>query len=552
LNNQGTPILKTPDRISGTIVCPVSRRTFEGVISIESGRIRSIEPSNDVDAGYILPGFVDAHVHIESSMLVPSTFAKLAVRHGTVATVSDPHEIANVLGVEGVHYMLRDAARTPLVVAFGAPSCVPATPFETAGSAMGVEEVTALLDDPRIGYLSEMMNYPGVVHADPEVMAKIKAAADRGKPVDGHSPMLRGPDLETYVAAGISTDHECTSEAEALEKLGLGMLIAIREGSAARNYDALAGLIGSHPDRIMFCSDDKHPDELVAGHIDRLVARSIGLGFDLWDVLRAACVTPVRHYSLDVGQLQLGDRADMIRVADLEDFRVGETYIDGALVAKQGGETFSVDAAAPINRFVRPVVTKGDFALPAESPRIRVIRAIDGELVTESVVRDASVRNGLAVADPGRDLLKIIVVNRYSPAPPGIAFIEGFGLKRGAIASSVGHDSHNIIAVGVDDEALVRAVDAVGQTGGGIAVVEGENQMVMGLEVAGLMSTQDGEVVGQAYLRLDRRAKELGSSLRAPFMTLSFMALLVIPSLKLGDRGLFDVEQFDFVSLFVD
>jgi adenine deaminase len=544
--------VKTPNQISGTIVCPVRRRQFKGIIGIQNGRISGVEAREDVDAGFILPGFVDAHVHIESSMLVPSTFARLAVRHGTVATVSDPHEIANVLGVEGVDYMLRDAARTPLIVAFGAPSCVPATPFETAGAVMGVEEVTALLDDPRIGYLSEMMNYPGVVHGDPGVMAKIRASLDRGKPVDGHSPLLRGPDLETYVAAGISTDHECTSEAEAVEKLELGMLIAIREGSAARNFDALIGILKSHPGRIMFCSDDKHPDELVAGHIDRLVARSVGLGHDLWDVLEAACVTPVRHYNLDVGLLQVGDRADFIRVEDLADFRVKETYIGGSQVACCGKETFFVSPADPINRFVRPAVTRGDFALRAEGARIRVIRAIDGALVTGSEIRDACVEDGMAVADPARDLLKMAVVNRYTPAPPAVAFIEGFGLKRGAIASSVGHDSHNIIAVGADDESLMRAVDAVGSLGGGIAVVDAEDQMVMGLEVAGLMSTRDGEEVATAYERLDRRAKELGSGLRAPFMTLSFMALLVIPSLKLGDRGLFDVEQFDFVSLFVE
>ena len=538
--------------ITGTIVDVWNQRLFRGALHLEDGRITAITPTEDADEGFLMPGFVDAHVHIESSMLVPSQFARLAVRHGTVATVSDPHEIANVLGVAGVEFMLRDAARVPLVVAFGAPSCVPATPFEQAGAVIGPEEVAAMLADPRIGYLSEMMNYPGVVHGSPDVMAKIQAAHAAGKPVDGHCPLLSGDDLRTYVGAGITTDHECTSEAEAREKLGLGMKIAIREGSAARNFDALIGILPEHAGQVMFCSDDKHPDDLLAGHINRLVARAVGAGVDLWTTLRAACRTPVEHYGLDLGGLRVGDRADFIRVEDLSDFRVLETWISGDCVAAGGTERFGVERAQAPNKFSRPAVRAGDFVLPAEGPRVRVIQAIDGAIVSGARVREARVEDGVAVTDVRRDLLKIAVVNRYTPAPPAVGFIEGFGLQRGAIASSVAHDSHNIVVVGVDDQSIARAVDALADSGGGISAVSGTETRVLGLPVAGLMATANGEEVAAGYERLDAFAKSLGSTLQAPFMTLSFMALLVIPALKLGDRGLFDVERFDFVPLFVE
>jgi adenine deaminase len=544
--------MQSPELLSGTILDPVNRRQYTGRVHLRDGRIAAIDESSDVDDGFLLPGFVDAHVHIESSMLVPSQFARLAVRHGTVATVSDPHEIANVLGVPGVEYMLADADRVPLVVAFGAPSCVPATPFESAGAVMGPEDVARLLDDPRIGYLSEMMNYPGVVMGLPDVMAKIQAAHDRGKPVDGHCPQLSGDDLATYINAGISTDHECTTESEAREKLELGMQIAIREGSAAKNFDALIGLLAEYPGRMMLCSDDKHPDDLVAGHINQLVARAIREGLELWDVLTAACVTPVRHYGLDVGQLQVGDRADLIRVNDARDFQVSETLIGGQRVSRAGIEQFQVDAPPAVNQFVKPAISKGDFAVRAEGRNVQVIQAIDGAIVSGSVVRSAAIRDGMAVTDPGRDLLKMAVVNRYVAAPPAVGFIEGFGLKRGAIASSVAHDSHNIIVVGTSDEEMAAAVDALAASGGGVSAVDGQEVRVLELPVAGLMSAGDGEEVGAKYERLDAFAKELGSPLAAPYMTLSFMALLVIPALKLGDRGLFDVNKFDFVPLFVD
>jgi adenine deaminase len=547
--------MSKPEVVSGTVVDVLERRMYGGEITVSDGRIRSIAPTARVAPGYLIPGFVDAHVHIESSMLVPSQFARLAVRHGTVATVSDPHEIANVLGAAGVEFMLRDAATVPLVVAFGAPSCVPATPFESAGAVMGPEDVTALLADPRIGYLSEMMNYPGVVMGLPDVMAKIQAAHDAGKPVDGHSPQLTGKDLETYVAAGISTDHECTTASEAREKLALGMKIAIREGSAAKNFDALIEILADHPGKVMFCSDDKHPDDLMRGHINSLCARAIAAGMDLWDVLEAACVTPVNHYNLDIGQLRPGDRADLVRVTDLTEFDVLETFIGGVKVAERGQELFDTKPAVPVNQFVAPAVSVGDFAVRAEGKRMRVIQAIDGAIVSGSVEREATIQAGMAVADPARDLLKMTVVNRYIAAPPAVAFIEGFGLTRGALASSVAHDSHNIVAVGVSDEAIMAAVQAVSRAGGGIAAVDGGSDKadvrVLELPVAGLMSAAPGEEVAAAYEELDAFAKTLGSGLTAPFMTLSFMALLVIPALKLGDRGLFDVARFGVVPLFL-
>lgn len=542
----------TPEIHTGTIADVHTGELKRAAIRVENGRITSIEPADDVAPGVIMPGFVDAHVHVESSMLTPAAFARTAVCHGTVATVSDPHEIANVLGLQGLEFMLDSAADAPMHIAFGVPSCVPATPFESAGAVLGPDEVEALLDDDRFTYLSEMMNWPGVISADPDVHAKLDAARRRGKPIDGHAPLVTGEALRKYAAAGITTDHECTSEAEAREKLALGMRIAIREGSAARNFDALADLIGVYPGQVMLCSDDKHPDELLAGHIDRLAARAVAGGLPWQLVLRVACVTPVAHYRLPTGLLRVGDRADFIRVSGLEDFEVRETWIAGRCVARAGQALFDVGSSDAPNRFLPPVVTAGDFAIRAEGSLVRAIRAIDGSLVTGEEFVPVPLDGRLAVADPSNDLLKIVVVNRYAPSPPAVGFIRGFGLRAGAIASSVAHDSHNIVAVGVDDDSLARAVRALGRSRGGLAVVAGPDEQVMPLPVAGLMTTGSCEEAALAYGALDTAAKALGCPLRAPFMTLSFMALLVIPSLKLGDRGLFDGRNFEFVPVFAD
>lgn len=520
-------------------------------IEIVDGRIASLTESSGSFDTFVLPGFVDAHVHIESSMLLPSEFARAAVVHGTVAAVCDPHEIANVLGIPGMHFMLDNAANVPFCFAFGAPSCVPATPFETAGASIPPDDVSALLDDERISYLAEMMNFPGVLDRSPEVMAKIRAAQERGKPVDGHAPGLRGARAARYIDAGISTDHECTTAEEALDKIAHGARILIREGSAARNFDALVGLIDSHPEACMFCSDDKHPDELLAGHINELVVRAVKGGSDVMDVLRCACVHPVRHYGLDLGLLRPGDSADFIEVEDLERFRVIRTFLRGRVVADGGRSSIPSVATAPINKFHGRRRDVAELRIRCESTRMHVIEAVDGELITRRLVEEPRVEGGLAVSDPSRDLLKIAVVNRYKDAPPALAFVRGFGMKRGAIASSVAHDSHNVIAVGATDDDLAAAINAVIDESGGLAVACGDERQTLPLPVAGLMSTDPCADVARSYSSLDGRAKELGACLRAPFMTLSFLALLVIPEIKLSDKGLFDAERFEFLPLFV-
>lgn len=502
---------------------------------------------------YILPGFVDAHIHIESSMLVPVSFAQVAVLHGTVATVSDPHEIANVCGMEGVQYMIDNSKLSPFKFFFGAPSCVPATSFETAGATLDEHDVATLLQSDDIWYLSEMMNYPGVLYKDPMVMAKIAAARKVGKPVDGHAPGLRGQDAINYIAAGISTDHECFTLGEALDKVYAGMHILIREGSAAKNFDALHKLLQLHPEKVMFCSDDKHPDELVLNHINALVKRSLALGYDLYDVLLSACCNPVWHYNLPVGLLQVNEPADFIVIDNTKDFNILKTYIDGQLVAENGQSLLPYTKAQPINNFKALPKTADEFVVKASSaaPTIRVIEAVEGQLVTNELQLPAKVVDGNIVSDTDSDVLKLAVVNRYTAsAPVSVAFIKNFGLKHGAIASTVGHDCHNIIAVGVDEASLCEAVNALIASEGGISVVSAPgNAAVMPLPVAGLMSLDDAYTVGDAYTNIDKKAKELGTQMHAPFMTLSFMALLVIPALKLSDKGLFDGGKFEFTNV---
>lgn len=541
-------------KVTGNIVDVINGTCFYGTCVIEDGRVASIEVEGVERPGvpYLMPGFVDAHVHIESSMLVPSEFARLAVRHGTVATVSDPHEIANVLGVDGVEYMLANAALTPFNCHFGVPSCVPATAFETAGAVIDASAVAVLLQRGEFLYLSEMMNYPGVLFADPEVMAKITAAKAAGKPVDGHAPGLTGDDAIRYIAAGISTDHECVAFDEAHHKVQHGMKIIIREGSAAKNFEALHPLIGQYPEQVMLCSDDKHPDDLLAGHINTLAARAVSLGYRWQDVLRAACINPVLHYKLPVGLLRPGDPADMIMVRDLRAFEVIRTWINGDVVFDDGEVLFDRPVPGAPNNFQVSAISPEALRMRARSGRnVRLIRAIDGALLTAELHMPLTKSDGYYQTDTGCDALKIAVINRYRDAAPATAFIHGFGLRRGAIASSVAHDSHNIVAVGVDDESLAAAINLVIAERGGIAAVDGNgNTHVLPLPVAGIMSPLSGEEVAERYTQIDRFAKsELGCMLTAPFMTLSFMALLVIPQLKLSDLGLFDGAQFRFVDV---
>jgi adenine deaminase len=540
--------------VTGNVVDIVGRRIFPAEVVVQNGRIAAVKETTTPVATYLLPGFIDAHVHIESSMLVPSEFARAAVVHGTVATVSDPHEIGNVLGVAGVQYMLENASHGPFKFFFGAPSCVPATKFETAGAEITVAEVAQLLDDPRILYLSEMMNFPGILFNDADCLAKVKAAHERGKPVDGHAPGLRGEEAARYIAAGITTDHECFTKEEALDKLKAGCKISIREGSAARNFDALYTLLGEYPGQTMLCSDDKHPDELLLGHINMLVRRAIERGIDRFDALRAACITPIEHYKLTVGQLRVGDPADFIEVGSLEELDVRRTWIDGQLVAESGITTLPRIEPKVVNQFTRSAVAVEDLAVdaPADSTfKLQVIEALDGQLITNRLEFPAQVINEAVHAQLELDILKLVVVNRYFQAPPAIAFIKNFGLKRGAMASSVAHDSHNIIAVGTNDTDIAAAINLVMDAGGGLsaACVADQVAEVQPLPVAGLMATGTCAEVGNAYGKLDRTVKAWGSPLRAPYMTLSFMALLVIPALKLSDQGLFDGGKFEFTDL---
>ncbi len=535
--------------IQGQYVDILNKRIYPATIKVEQGIIVSITETNEAPDHYIMPGFIDSHVHIESSMLVPSSFARLAVVHGTIGTVSDPHEIANVCGLEGVQYMIDNGKKVPFHFFFGAPSCVPATQFETAGASIDSVATAKLLASPDIYYLSEMMNFPGVLHQDPEVMQKIKAAHQIGKPVDGHAPGLMGDLAKQYIEAGISTDHECFTIEEAVDKLSFGMHILIREGSAAKNFEALYELIDDHPKKIMLCSDDKHPDSLLEGHINQLCARAVAKGIDVFNVLRAACINPVLHYKLPTGLARVNDPANLILVKDLKDFKVIETYIHGLLVAKEGNSLIEPVQVSAINQFNANPITLEDLALPAnEYPSkdglVPVIHAIDGQLITNLVWAKPKIKHDEIVADIEKDVLKVVVYNRYFESKPKIGLIQSFGFNSGAIASTVAHDSHNIIAVGADDESLLNAINLVIQEQGGVSCVNGNEAKVIGLPVAGLMSTADPYQVANDYIHIDKMAKSLGTQLQSPFMTLSFMALLVIPHIKMSDLGLFDGDQF--------
>lgn len=536
-------------KIQGQIVDIENRRIFSGEISVENDKIISIiEKQHDVK-NYILPGFIDAHIHIESSMLVPSEFAKLAVIHGTVATISDPHEIANVLGSEGVYYMIENGKKVPFKFHFGAPSCVPATAFETAGAVIDSDGIKDLLASPDIYYLAEMMNYPGVIFDDAEVLKKIEWAKRFNKPVDGHAPGLRGADLKKYISAGITTDHECFSYEEAKEKLSLGMKVIIREGSAAKNFEALIDLLPEHYENMMFCSDDKHPDDLILGHINSLCQRAVAKGIDIFKILQSACVNPVKHYGMKVGLLRENDPADFIVVEDLIDFNVLQTYINGELVSKNGKSSIKDVPFETPNNFNISAKDITDFEIKSIATKIRVIEALEGQLITNEIHHSPKIENGKLVSDIENDILKMAVVNRYQNAKPAIAFIKNFGLKKGAIASSVAHDCHNIVVVGTSDDEICKAVNLIIASKGGICAVDGYQNKILGLPVAGIISDKDGWETGKLYQEIDAMAKGLGSKLKAPFMTLSFMALLVIPDLKLSDKGLFSGKSFAFVDL---
>ncbi len=537
----------------GYVVDIFNQSIYPAEIVVQDGKILSINPIDQSELAnqyYILPGFIDSHVHIESSMLIPSEFARLAVVHGTVATISDPHEIANVCGMEGVEFMIENGKTVPFKFNFGAPSCVPATTFETAGATLNAVDVETLLKRDEIKYLSEMMNFPGVLFKDEEVMKKIASAHRLGKPIDGHAPGLRGEKAKQYIHAGIYTDHECFTKEEALDKLKYGMKIIIREGSAAKNFDALIDLLNDWPDMIMFCSDDKHPDSLVIGHVNQLCARAVAKGIDIFKILKAACLNPVLHYKLDVGLLRKGDAADFIIAKDLKDFEIIKTVINGDVVAEQGRSKIKSQKSYIINNFSCSKKFVSDFEVDWKNEsEIPVIEALDGQLITNQLSFEPKISNKKIVSDTERDILKIVVVNRYKEATIAKAFIKNFGIKEGALASSVAHDSHNIVAVGVDDISICKAVNLIIEKEGGISAVSNKREMLLGLPVAGLMSNEDGYKIAADYTAIDKMVKEeLGSTLSSPFMTLSFMALLVIPHLKLSDKGLFDGDKFEFIN----
>ena len=536
--------------IQGNIVDVVGKRIFQGTLVVRDGKIEAIREEPVASPEYILPGLIDAHVHIESSMLIPSEFARLAVVHGTVGTVSDPHEIANVLGVPGVRFMIANGKKVRFKFNFGAPSCVPATPFETAGARLGIDEVQELLQMPEIKYLSEMMNFPGVLYDDTEVLAKIAAAKKAGKPIDGHAPGVTGEHAEKYIRAGISTDHECFSIEEAYDKIRYGMNILIREGSAAKNFETLFPLIDEYPDQVMLCSDDKHPNDLVHGHINLEVKRAIAKGMNIMNVLRSCTYNPVKHYNLDIGLLGVGDPADFIRVDNLSEFNILETYVDGQLVAKNGQSLITSVPEIPFNKFEVGKIRTADIRIKPEGDQIRVQGAFDGQLITEQFITEAAIMDDNVVSDLSRDILKLVVKNRYAEGPAAVGFIHNIGLKRGALASCVAHDSHNIVAVGVDDASLAAAINLVIEAKGGISLVDGGIEQLLPLPFAGIMSGIDGYEVARLYDAMDKKAKEMGSPLSAPYMTLSFMALLVIPDLKMSDKGLFDGTRFAFTDVF--
>jgi len=541
---------KTSYNIAGNIVDLQNEKIFKGRVYVENGYIKSIERDETVtEEQTLLPGLIDSHIHVESSMLIPSEFARLAVVHGTVATVSDPHEIANVLGIEGIKFMIQNGRKTPFKFYFGASACVPATPFETSGASLGEKELDYLLSLDEIKYLSEMMNFPGVINRVPTEMRKIELANKYQKPVDGHAPGVKGEDARKYASAGVSTDHECFTLEEALEKIRFGMKIQIREGSAAKNFEALIDLMKDHADKVLFCSDDRHPNDLVAGHINELIKRAVAKGYAPLKILKSVIVNPIEHYHLDVGMLREGDPADMIVVDNLEDFVVKATYIQGQKVAENGRSLIlSVEEETP-NKFLAERIAEADIFVKDQGKKIKVIESYDGELITGVLEVFPKVVDGNVVSDVENDVLKMIVLNRYEKAKPAVAFIKGVGLKKGAFASSVAHDSHNIVAVGTSDEAITQVVNAIVDSKGGVAVVNDGNEEVLPLPVAGLMSNDDGYHVAARYEEMDRLLHEMGATLHAPFMTLSFMALLVIPDLKLSDKGLFDGRTFNFTSL---
>jgi adenine deaminase len=535
--------------LEGNLVDVIGQRIFPARVSFQDGVITGVEEISGKFEGFLIPGMIDSHIHIESSLLCPSRFAEAVVPHGTTAVITDPHEIANVLGLQGVDYMVKDSKTVPLRVYFTAPSCVPSTPFETSGAHFGAREIEALLSRPEFVALGELMNYPGAVAHDPQVMEKIEVARKLGRPIDGHAPLLSGEDLKEYVRLGILTDHECTSSAEAKEKHELGMQIMVRQGSASRNLEALAEFARSND--FFLVSDDKSVSDLVSGHLDRILAEAVEQGIDPVRAIRAVTINPALHYGLSIGAIEVGRKADIVQVADLKSFHVQDVYVDGQLVASRGAPKFEVKPKEMAYQFVLMRKVPSDFEVMSTSPlaEVRVIGIVKDEIITEDLTATLRTENGRVLPDLEQDVLKIAVVNRYGDAPVANGFVKGFGMKRGAVASSVAHDAHNIIVIGASSEDMATAVNTLVMEGGGFCACADGKTHILNLRVAGLMCTRRAVEVKRVLDIVQARVRELGSPLENPFMTMSFLSLLVIPALKLGDRGLFDVRAFKFVDV---
>ncbi len=536
-------------RVEGNIVDIYNREIFQGSVVVEGGRIVAINRHSTNAKGFIMPGFIDAHLHIESSMLTPQMLSDIAISCGTVALVADPHEIANVLGVEGVEYMLRSAEKVQLKCFFTIPSSVPATTFDVAGGVISPSDVETFAKSGRFVGLSEMMNVPGVLYSDKEVMAKIEIAKRYGLPIDGHAPGLSGEDLKKYIESGITSDHECSSIYEAREKISHGMKVYIREGSAAKNYEALKPLIESSTDMVMFCTDDSHPDDLInLGHIDKIVRRAIADGFSLYDVLRIASINPIDHYKLDVGGLRVGDSADFIVVSDLTNFTLQQSFIAGEkCFDKESAATYQTTASCEaINNFNHDIISKSELSKRVDG-KITIIGVINNELITQEreYIPKCPIEN--LESDTTQDVLKIVYINRYTNGKPQVAYCTGFGFKRGAIASSIGHDSHNIVAVGVTDAELTLAINSLIKSQGGISVSEGDSCHIIPLQIGGIMSQLSCWEVATELESLHAKLIKMGSTLDAPFMSLSFLSLVVIPEVKIGEKGIFSYSKFNWI-----
>lgn len=533
-----------------------NKEIYPASITIENGYIVSIKKIDAILKEYVLPGFIDAHIHIESSFLIPSNFAHLVVQHGTVATISDPHEIANVNGIDGINFMINNSKKTEFKFFFGAPSCVPAlsSEFETSGYVLDDQDVDKLMKSNDIYYLSEVMDFKGVINKDVRIINKINSALKRNKVVDGHAPGLSPYLTLKYVSSGISTDHECSTIEDARYKLSLGMKIIIREGSAAKNFESLHPLISEcskeYCDSLMFCFDDAHPNDILHGHINSIVARAIEYGHNFFDVLKIACINPVLHYKIPVGLLRTGDPADFIITKDIKTFKIDKTYINGKLVFNDGISHIPLISEIPINNFNCEQKSILDFKFSTKNRMIPIINCINNQIITYKTMIDSNLLAPDFQSNIAKDILKIAVINRYeNNSKISIGFIKNFGIRKGAIGSTVAHDSHNIIVVGTNDEYLCKATNIIIENKGGLCALNNEKTIIIKLPISGLMSALSAKEIASQYVKLNDFCKNvLGSQLDDPLMTLSFMSLTVVPHLKINDKGLFDVDSFCFLN----